>query len=207
MRCPRALPEDLTLRLMPENWLGPLELETEWEQTGPRIVDLGCGKGRFLLAHAARNPEARLLGVERKLRRVRKIDSKAARAGLRNIRLLRMEASYTMNHLIPAGWIDVLFVYFPDPWPKEKHHKNRIFSKEFMDAVERTLAPEGVVHFATDNAHYFEQVVELLSGDARWEPVRAYVPHEDEVSDFELVWRDTRPTNRYSFRHREKTSG
>jgi len=202
MRCPPALPEDRTLRLWPENWLGPLVLAEEWSQSGPRMLDLGCGKGRFLLAHAARNPEARLLGVERKLRRVRKIDSKAARAGLNNIRLLRMEGSYTMHHLIPDGWIDVLYVYFPDPWPKEKHHKNRIFSAEFVDAVDRTLARDGVVHFATDHQPYYEQVVEMLKEDRRWRDAEIYLPHEDEVSDFELVWRDTRPTRRYSFRRR-----
>lgn len=202
MRCPRPMPADLTLRLWPDNWLGPLDLEQEWEQTGPRILDLGCGKGRFLLAHAARNPTARLLGVERKLRRIRKIDSKACRAGLRNIRLLRMEALYTLNHLIPPGWIDLCFVYFPDPWPKEKHHKNRIFGPEFLNSLDRALSENGIVHFATDNRNYFEDVQERLGEDSRWIPAEIYVPLEEEVSDFELVWRDTRPTNRLSFRRR-----
>lgn len=199
MRCPKAMPDDLTLRLWPDNWLGPLELENEWEQTGPRILDLGCGKGRFLLAHAARNPNARLLGVERKLRRIRKIDSKACRANLRNIRLLRMEAMYTLNHLIPEAWIDVCFVYFPDPWPKEKHHKNRIFGPEFLDSLNRILSKNGVVHFATDNRNYFDEVQEVLQNDSRWQPAKTYSPHEDEISDFELVWRESRPTNRLSF--------
>ncbi len=200
MRCPKPMPEGVSLRLWPDDWLGPLDLENEWEQSGPRILDLGCGKGRFLLAHAARNSDARLLGVERKLRRIRKIDSKACRAGLRNIRLLRMEAMYTLNHLIPPAWIDICFVYFPDPWPKEKHHKNRIFGPEFLDSLNQALSPDGLVHFATDNRNYFEEVAEVLQQDPRWTPAEVYIPHEDEVSDFELVWRDTRPTNRLSFR-------
>ncbi|MCC5846044.1 MAG: tRNA (guanosine(46)-N7)-methyltransferase TrmB [Verrucomicrobia bacterium] len=199
MRCPKPMPEDVSLRLLPEDWLGPLDLAGEWEQDGPRILDLGCGKGRFLLAHAARNPDARLLGVERKLRRIRKIDSKACRAGLRNIRILRMEAMYTLNHLMPENWIDICFVYFPDPWPKEKHHKNRIFGPEFLDSLDRVLSETGVVHFATDNRNYFEEVAEVLQSDSRWRPAEVYIPCEDEVSDFELVWRDTRPTNRLSF--------
>ena len=192
-------PPPLSARLWPENWLEPMNLDRVWTQTGPRIVDLGCGKGRFLLAHARRNPEARLLGVERKLRRVRKIDHKAYKAGIGNIRLLRMEGMYTMRYLIPAAWIDKLFVYFPDPWPKDRHHKNRMFSPEFLDAVARTLAPDGVVHFATDHAPYAEQVREILNEDVRWTDATVYEPEEDEISDFELMWRDQRPTRRYSF--------
>lgn len=179
-----------------------MELDAFWTQQGPRMIDLGCGKGRFLLAHAARNPDARILGIERKLRRVRKIDRKAAQAGLSNLRLLRIEASYAMHHLIPDRWIDVLYVYYPDPWPKEKHHRNRIFSPEFVDAVDRTLAPEGIVQFATDHRPYFDQVAELLQADPRWTEAHVYQPVEEEISDFELIWRDERPANRLAFRRR-----
>lgn len=205
MRSPPPPPR--SSRLLPEDWLGPLDLDGAWTQRGPRIVDLGCGKGRFLLAHALRNPEARLLGVERKLRRIRKIDHKAYKAGLENIRLLRMEAHYTMGYLIPASWIDQLFVYFPDPWPKDRHHKNRIFSPEFLDTVDRTLAADGIVHFATDHAPYAEQVREILGGDPRWTAAAVYEPLEEEISDFELMWRDQRPTERYSFRRAEHPGG
>jgi len=195
-----ALPPDLTLRLMPEDWLNPMTLDGVWRQNGPRVVDLGCGKGRFILAHAARNPDTRLLGIERKLRRVRKIDRKAERAGLDNIRLLRMEGYYAMKYLMPPAWMDVCFIYFPDPWPKAKHQGHRLFDVDFIDVLDRTLAPEGIVHFATDHAPYFDDVMDLLRRDPRWSDAEPYLPHEDEVSDFELVWRDSKPIHRHSFR-------
>lgn len=199
MRSIPPVPHELSLRLWPENWLKPIPLEKVWNSKGPRAVDLGCGKGRFLLAHAARHPEMRLLGIERKLRRIRKIDRKAVRAELRNIRLLRMEANYAMRYLIPAGWIDICYIYFPDPWPKDRHVDNRLLSSGFMDILDRTLSPQGVVHFATDHEPYFEQVCWILDKDARWFSVEPYHPHEDEVSDFELIHRVQKPIHRISF--------
>lgn len=199
MRSIPPVPDEFSLRLWPENWLGPMHLEDEWQETGPRAVDLGCGKGRFLLAHAAHHPEMRLLGIERKLRRVRKIDRKAVRAELRNIRLLRMEATYAMSYLIPAGWIDICYIYFPDPWPKDRHVDNRLLSVRFMDILDRSLSPQGVVHFATDHEPYFEQVMEILPQDPRWTFVEPYRLQEDEVSDFELIHRDQKPIHRLSF--------
>ncbi|MGA0332529.1 MAG: tRNA (guanosine(46)-N7)-methyltransferase TrmB [Kiritimatiellia bacterium] len=199
MRTVPPVPDARSLRLWPTDWLNPLDLESTWEQRGPRAVDLGCGKGRFLLAHAARHPEMRLLGIERKLRRIRKIDRKADQLGLRNIRLLRMEATYAMTYLIPPGWIDICYIYFPDPWPKDRHVDNRLLSAPFLDSLERTLSPDGVVHFATDHEPYFQQVSELVAADARWTSTEPYRLEEDEVSDFELIHRDHKPIHRLSF--------
>ncbi|WFB37353.1 tRNA (guanosine(46)-N7)-methyltransferase TrmB [Kiritimatiellota bacterium B12222] len=202
MRSIPPVPDDQSLRLWPENWLGPVNLDSEWDQTGPRAIDLGCGKGRFLLAHAAHHPNMRLLGIERKLRRVRKIDRKAVRAELQNIRLLRIEAIYAMKYLIPEKWIDICYIYFPDPWPKDKHADNRLLSPDFLDILERTLADKGVVHFATDHEPYFEQVVETLNADSRWRDTDPYILQEDEVSDFELIHRDQKPIHRLSFQRK-----
>jgi tRNA (guanine-N7-)-methyltransferase len=205
----RSIPpvaDDLSLRLWSDDWLTPLSLDTEWSQSGPRAVDVGFGKGRFLLEHARRNPDMRLLGIERKLRRVRKLDRKATRSNLRNIRLLRMEATYAMQYLIPEQWIDICYVYFPDPWPKEKHHANRLMGPGFLDRLTRTLSEDGVVHFATDHAPYYEAVCELLDGDERWEDIEPYVLAESEVSDFELMHRDHKPIHRRSFRQATRTS-
>lgn len=200
MRSVPPVPDELSLRLWTEDWLHPIDLASEWEQTGPRAVDLGCGKGRFLLAHAKNHPELRILGIERKLRRVRKIDRKASRAGTRNLRVLRMEANYAMRYLIPESWIDICFIYFPDPWPKDRHRDHRLLTPAFMDVLERTLSPQGVVHFATDHQPYFEEVMEHLIPDSRWQEIDPYLPTEEETSDFELLWRaEGKPSYRYSF--------
>jgi len=201
MRSIPPVPDEKSLRLWPENWLSPMDLESEWTQTGPRALDLGCGKGRFLLAHARRNPDMRLLGIERKLRRVRKIDRKAAREGLDNLRLLRMEANYAMRYLMPSDWIDVCYIYFPDPWPKDRHQAHRLLSPEFMDVLDRTLSSQGEVHFATDHEPYFQDVMKLLEQDARWSFIDPYRLENEEVSDFELLWRKHgKPIFRSSFR-------
>ena len=199
MRSIPPVSDDLSLRLWSEDWLTPLSLEHEWVQSGPRAVDVGFGKGRFLLEHARRNPDMRILGIERKLRRIRKLDRKASREGLDNIRLLRMEATYAMQYLIPENWIDICYMYFPDPWPKEKHHGNRLMAPAFLDRLERTLTARGVVHFATDHEPYFADVMEVLRADSRWRETNPYVLHEDEISDFELIHRDQKTIHRVSF--------
>ncbi len=189
-----------TLRVMPENWLGPLDLAGLWEHAdAPLVVDLGFGMGRFLLNHAARHPHHRFLGIEHKLRRVRKMDKKLLRAGLQHVRLLRVEGYYATRHLLPVASVDVFFIYFPDPWPKKRHHGNRIFSPEFVDALHRVVKAEGVVHFATDHGPYAEEVIGLIAGDPRFAQRAVYEPTDDERSDFELKWRHERPTHRYSF--------
>lgn len=189
-----------TRRFFPENWLEPFRIGHLFPGAAPLEVDVGCGKGRFLLARAAAYPDVNFLGIDRMLRRIRKIDKKAVRRGLRNIRLLRMDACYAVTYLIPAASVRAYYIFFPDPWPKRKHHHNRLFDRQFMDSLVRTLIPGGAIHFATDHLPYFDEVRDLLMADGRFEPIETFVPREEEKTDFELLFIEHKPIGRCSFR-------
>jgi len=188
-------------RLMPDNWLDPLPLRSAFPRPeAPIEADIGCGKGRFLLARARRFPEVNFLGIERLLGRLRKVDRKAIRAGLSNVRLLRMEAFYATRYLIPDGAIRTYYIFFPDPWPKARHHDHRLCSAAYMDALARTLQPGGAVHVATDHLPYFEEIARTLRADRRYEEIAPFEPTDDERTDFELLYLGRAPIGRCSFR-------
>ena len=185
----------------PADWLGPLGVRQFFAHPERRLeVDLGCGKGRFLLARAAKHPETNFLGIDRMLRRIRKVDNRARRLDLDQIRLLRVEAYYAVAHLLPPAAVDVCYVFFPDPWPKARHEGHRLFNAPFLAALHRALVPNGVVHVATDHAPYFEQLAAAFAGDARFAPIAPFVPAADEQTDFELYFAGRKEIHRLSVR-------
>ena len=196
-------PQIESVRIRPADWLNPLPLAVLFPLAQPLEVDLGCGKGRFLLERARAHPDVNLLGIDRMLKRVRKIDHKAQRRGLSNVRLLRVEGYYAVAHLMPAEAIRAYYIFFPDPWPKKRHHEHRLFNPRFVDALHRTLLPGGCVHAATDHQPYFEIIRDILRGDARFEEIAPFEPTEAERTEFELWYLGKSPIGRISIRKRE----
>ena len=196
-------PDSIQVRLTAATVLDPLCLDALFPHPGrPVEVDMGCGTGRFLLARAARRPDVNYLGIDRLLGRIRKIARKAARAGADNVRLLRMDAYYTATYLIPAASIGAYHIYFPDPWPKARHHRHRLFNEPFMDALARTLRPGGVVLMATDHLPYFDEIADIVRDDRRFAPAPVALPAEEERTDFELLFMESKPIGRLAFRLR-----
>src|ERR1043166_9402668 len=101
-----------------------IDLAALFPQSQPVEIELGSGDGSFLVEYARRHPERNFIGVERLLGRIRKTDRKGRRAGLTNLRGVRIESSYFLEYLLPAHAVAALHVYFPDPCPKRKHRKN-----------------------------------------------------------------------------------
>lgn len=196
---PLTINQRQSLRHIPEDWLNPVDLCALFPGDAPVEIDLGCGKGRFLLARASAHPDTNLLGIDRMLKRIRKIDNKARRIGLTNLRLMRIEGYYAVSYLIPANAIRTYYVFFPDPWPKSRHHENRIFNPRFVDALHRTLEPGGHVHIATDHWPYYEEIAAILRADPRFTEVEPFIPEPGERTDFELWYHDKKPIGRCSF--------
>jgi tRNA (guanine-N7-)-methyltransferase len=169
--------------------LEPIRLEALFAVQQPLELELGSGDGGFLVEWAAREPSHNFIGVERLLGRLRKIERKASRRGLANLRAVRIEAGYFVRYLVPEGSVCALHVYFPDPWPKRRHWRHRLVNEGFPAMAERVLTSGGRVYLRTDHAEYFDQmqrVFEAHGGYARQETPAALaaVP-----TDFERAFR------------------
>ncbi|HUJ10906.1 MAG TPA: tRNA (guanosine(46)-N7)-methyltransferase TrmB [Verrucomicrobiae bacterium] len=143
---------------VPANWVMPLDWDEIFGNTQRIEVDIGCGKGSFLLWAARTRAEMNFVGVDRLVRRLRKIDRKIQRLSLPNVRLLRVEASYFVGFLVPDLSVSVYHVYFPDPWPKRRHRQRRLISAGFLSNLHRTLCEGGAVNCATDSRDYYEWI-------------------------------------------------
>ncbi|MEO8196077.1 MAG: hypothetical protein ABI689_05100 [Thermoanaerobaculia bacterium] len=126
-------------------------------------VEIGFGKGRYLLRRAALERAARFLGIEIAGEYFRLVARRLARRRLANVVLLEGEAQYLAGAVLPKGFARALHIYFPDPWPKLRHHRRRLFAPDSLDLVQGLLAPGGRLYFATDFLAYGEEVRELLA--------------------------------------------
>ncbi|MBA3960275.1 MAG: tRNA (guanosine(46)-N7)-methyltransferase TrmB [Chthoniobacterales bacterium] len=149
--------------LIPASYFEPIDPAAIFARLAPLEVDLGCGNGAFLVALAAQFPERNFLGIERLIGRVRSACAKAARANLPNVRVLKVELSYAVKYLLPPTSVAVLHLLFPDPWPKQRHHRRRIVTADFLADLHRVLARDGRLRLATDQADYFETIRQLIS--------------------------------------------
>ncbi len=190
-----------SLRIIPTDWDKPLDLTASFGRKPQRLeVDLGCGKGRFLMTRAAAHPQTSFLGLDRQTQRLAKVERKAQRAQLTNVRLLYAEAAYAVRNLLPPGSVAAYYIFFPDPWPKRRHHRRRLFSAAFLDALNATLMPGGCIHLATDHLDYFESIRRLLSADTRFRQAETFVTSAEERTDFEIIFLgQNKPIGRCSF--------
>jgi tRNA (guanine-N7-)-methyltransferase len=176
-------PENLIVQL--RSVVEPLDLSEIFPKPQPLEIELGCGDASFLVEYARRNPGRNFIGVERLLGRVSKLDRKGRRAGLANLRGVRIESSYFLQWLLPPCSVSALHIYFPDPWPKKRHHKNRLVNEHFPALARNALAPGGKVYLRTDDADYFSQMREVFGASGEFQKIETPVELAELPTDFE----------------------
>lgn len=163
-----------------------LDLAALFPKPQPLEVELGSGDASFLAQYAAQHPERNFIGVERLLGRMRKLDRKGQRAGLTNLRGVRIENAYFLEWLLPPGSVVALHVYFPDPWPKKKHARHRLINERFPVLARQALAPGGVIYLRTDDADYFDQMRQVFATAPVFRPVETPATLAGRLTDFEV---------------------
>lgn len=142
----------------------PLDLDSLVPGDGPWEVEIGYGKGKYLLAQARQHPERRYLGVELVSKYHKLLTRRMRHWRAENLVNVRGEALYLLSTVLPRRFAERVHVYFPDPWPKAKHHRRRLFDPETVDLVAGLLRPGGELVFASDFLEYGELVMEIVDG-------------------------------------------
>ena len=168
---------------------GPLDFVALYGRSAPLTVEVGFGNGESLVALAAANPDRDFLGIEVHRPGVGHLMLRAEALGLANLRIACRDAVEVLEHRVPDGSVSELLLYFPDPWPKKRHHKRRIVQPGFVALVARKLAAGGRFRLATDWEPYAVHMLEVLSASAALanEHDAGYAPRPDSrpVTRFE----------------------
>lgn len=143
-----------------------LDIAEAFERTAPLTVEIGGGGGEAIIDAAQSNPETNYLAIEVWEPGIAKTLMGVRRAGLTNVRIVIVNAAEAVSTMLPDACTDELWTFFPDPWPKKRHHKRRLVTDSMASSAERVLRPGGVWRLATDWGEYAEQIRQvLLSAD------------------------------------------
>ena len=153
----------------------------EFIQGNYSLLDIGFGAGETLVSIAQNKLDMSLLGAEVYRSGIGTVLSKADEFNLENIKIVNEDAEDLLQNKIPDNSFDVIIMFYPDPWPKRRHHKRRLIKKEFIDLLNKKLKPSGIFYFKTDWKDYFDKV-NLLFEDPNWEDLNL-IDLEDHLRD------------------------
>jgi tRNA (guanine-N7-)-methyltransferase len=144
-----------------------LDWPTLFGNDHPVEIEIGFGKGLFLVTSALANPATNYLGVEIERKLQLFTANRIAKRELRNVRLVKADGRLFLRDCVRADSVQAVHVYFPDPWWKQRHRKRRVFTAEFAAQCVRVLKPGGHLHLATDVEEYFHVIIELVAKQAQ----------------------------------------
>ena len=163
-------PYFFTLRDVPT---APLNLEDLFGNEHPLEVEVGTGRGLFLVNAGTTCPETNFLGIEYDFKEARRAARRLQKRELANVRILGADANAVLPQFLPHACAQALHVYFPDPWWKRRHKRRRIFNPEFLNQAARILEPGGLLHAWTDVEEYFAVMTTLVAANPAFAPLPA----------------------------------
>ena len=163
----RALAELLPL-VNADRPSGPIDLRDLFGRDARRVLDIGFGDGEALVTNALNHPGVDYLGIEVHEPGIGHLLLLLERSGAKNVRVIARDATEVVPELLPDSSFDAVDLFFPDPWPKKRHHKRRIVQPPFVTEIARVLKRGGLLHVATDWADYARHTREVLERDTRF---------------------------------------
>ena len=165
-----------------------LDLDRLFGRAGPKILEIGFGMGETTATIAQEHPENDYLGIEVHTPGVGSLLKRIADLHLKNVRIIQHDAVEVLQHMIAPAVLDRVHVFFPDPWPKKRHHKRRLFQPPFVALLASRMKPGATVHACTDWEEYAQQMLQVLSAEGALENTAAgYAerPHTRPETKFE----------------------
>ncbi len=152
--------------LKTEEWEGQkLDFDKIFASKGAIHIEIGSGKGTFIVEQAKAQPDVNFIGIEWANKFYRFAVDRIGRWGIENVRMVRTEAGKFLAEFVVDESVDCFHIYFPDPWPKKRHNKRRLFSDATIQQIIRCLKHGGVIKLATDHQKYFQQIQKVLEGN------------------------------------------
>jgi tRNA (guanine-N7-)-methyltransferase len=165
-----------------------LDLHQFFGNDNPVILEIGSGKGRFLIGSAIERPDRNFIGIEKSLHYHRVIRERVKKRSLTNIRLINHDAFLVMRDMLPDASIAEVHIYFPDPWPRKRHQKRRIIRAEALAEMRRILVPGGVGIYVTDHREYFDLAAPVIAEFFSSE-IRIPAPEDPPRTNYEAKYR------------------
>ena len=178
----RALEQLLPRYGVPREASSPLDLDAVFGRRAERVLDIGFGDGEAVVTCAANYPQVDYLGVEVHEPGIGHLLLLLEKAGLTNVRVIVADAADVVRERLGDASFDAVNLFFPDPWPKKRHHKRRLVQAAFVAGIARVLRPGGLFHVATDWADYAEHAREVIGREPRFVPALAGDLCEDPLA-------------------------